>query len=86
MAAERGKRKINVGIVISNKMDKTAVVRVERVALQPMYKKYIKKRTNIKIHDAENVCKVGDKVMISETRPLSKEKRWRLREVIQKAV
>ena len=82
---ERGKRKTGIGVVVSNKMDKTVVVLVERLTKHPIYKKYIKKKKKFKAHDKENRCAVGDKVLIVETRPLSKEKRWRVREIIEKA-
>jgi len=80
------RRKTQVGIVISDKMDKTVTVLVERLAKHPIYKKYIRKRAKFKAHDEHNVCRIGDKVLIVETRPLSKEKRWRVREVVEKAV
>jgi small subunit ribosomal protein S17 len=83
---ERGKRKTQVGTVISDKMDKTVTVLVERIAKHPVYKKYIRKQTKFKAHDEKNACRIGDKVLIVETRPLSKEKRWRVLEVIEKAV
>jgi len=86
MPKERGKRKTNIGKVDSNNMDKTIVVVVERSTKHPVYKKYIKKRKKFKAHDEENKCQVGDKVLIVETRPLSKEKCWRVREIIGKAV
>ena len=72
------KRKEVVGIVTSNKMDKTIAVAVEYLAKHPKYEKYIKKSTTYKAHDPENQCEIGDKVRIKETRPLSKQKRWRL--------
>jgi small subunit ribosomal protein S17 len=83
---ERGLRKTRIGMVISNKMDKTVTVQVERITKHPAYKKYIRKRATFKAHDEHNVCGIGDKVLIAETRPLSKEKRWRVRQVIVKAV
>jgi len=79
----RGKRKTMEGVVTSNKMNKTAVVRVERLVQHPVYKKTIKKFTKFKVHDEENICKLGDKVRIMETRPLSRDKRWRIVEVIK---
>ena len=82
----RGRRKTQVGMVVSDKMDKTVTVLVERLTKHPVYKKYIRKRAKFKAHDENNVCRLGDKVLIIETRPLSKEKRWRVREVIEKAV
>ncbi len=82
---ERGKRKTLVGVVISDKMDKTVVVMVNRIVLHPKYKKYIKKRTKVKAHDEKNECRIGDKVLLMETRPLSKEKRWRVRQILERA-
>jgi small subunit ribosomal protein S17 len=77
-------RKVRVGIVVSNKMDQTAVVAVERLVKHPVYKKYIKRTAKFKAHDAKNECQNGDKVKIIETRPLSKTKRWRVAEVLEK--
>jgi small subunit ribosomal protein S17 len=84
-ADERGKRKTLTGVVSSDKMDKTIVVMVNRLIRHPVYKKYIRKRTKVKAHDEKNQCHVGDKVLLVETRPLSKEKRWRVREVLERA-
>lgn len=75
---KRGKRKIKKGRVISHKMDKTAVVKVYRTTHHPLYKKTIRKATKFKVHDESNQAKKGDEVIIAETRPLSKEKRWRI--------
>jgi small subunit ribosomal protein S17 len=83
--AERGKQKTLVGVVASDKMDKTAVVMVNRMVLHPTYKKYIRKRKKVKAHDEANACHVGDKVLLIETRPLSKEKRWRVKEILERA-
>jgi len=82
---ERGKQKTLRGVVSSDKMDKTVVVMVNRLVLQPVYKKYIRKRTKVKAHDEKNECHVGDKVLLIETRPLSKEKRWRVKEILGRA-
>lgn len=82
----RGLRKHEIGIVVSGKMNKTAIVQVERMTQHPVYKKYIKRYTTYKAHDEENACNVGDKVMITETRPLSKTKRWHVKKIIEKAV
>lgn len=82
---ERGKVKVRVGTVVSDKMDKTVVVAVESHYRHPLYKKILKKIKRFKVHDPEGKCKVGDVVKISETRPISKTKRWRLVEVIKKA-
>ncbi len=83
---ERNLRKTLIGIVDSNKMDKTIVVKVETAVRHPIYKKIVKRTYKLKAHDEENVCKVGDIVKVMETRPLSKDKRWRLVEVMEKAV
>ena len=83
---ERNLRKVLVGTVVSNKMDKTIVVAVETNVKHPMYKKIVKRTYKLKAHDEENVCQVGDIVKVMETKPLSKDKRWRLVEVIEKAV
>ncbi len=81
----KGKRKVLVGKVVSDKMDKTVVVAVERLVRHPLYKKVLKKTTKFKAHDEKNECRVGDKVEIVETRPLSKEKRWRVVNILEKA-
>jgi small subunit ribosomal protein S17 len=81
-----GRRKTQVGMVVSDKMDKTVTVLVERLTKHPVYKKYVRKRAKFKAHDENNTCRLGDKVLIVETRPLSKNKRWRVREVLEKAV
>jgi small subunit ribosomal protein S17 len=81
---DRGIRKSRVGVVVSNSMDKTITVSVERLVKHGFYKKYIKRTTKFKAHDKKNECQVGDKVKIMETRPLSKTKRWRVTEVIEK--
>lgn len=82
---ERGKRKVRVGTVVSDRMDKTVVVAVERVVPHPLYGRRIKRTTRFKAHDENNQCRVGDKVRLMETRPLSKEKRWRVVEILQRA-
>ena len=76
-------RKTRVGRVVSNKMDKTVVVVVETLRHHPLYKKTIRRRTKYKAHDKKNACKIGDTVKIMEMRPLSKEKRWRVVEVLE---
>ncbi len=86
MTTERGNRKTRVGIVVSDKMDKTVVVKVDHLVKHPVYKKYIKRRITFKAHDEQNTCTVGDKVLIVETRPLSRDKRWRVREILEKNV
>ena len=78
-------RKTLVGTVVSNKMEKTIVVRIERRKLHPLYKKYITRSKKIKAHDKGNLCRIGDLVKVIESRPLSKEKRWRLLEILEKA-
>ena len=78
-------RKTRVGSVVSNKMEKTITVAIERRVPHPIYKKYFKKTTKLMAHDEKNECKIGDVVKIMETRPLSKNKRWRLVEIIEKA-
>ncbi|MDZ4383115.1 MAG: 30S ribosomal protein S17 [Nitrospirota bacterium] len=77
-------KKVYTGKVISDKMDKTVVVAVERLTRHPLYKKTIKKIAKFKAHDEENKCKAGDKVSIVESRPLSKDKRWRVLEIVEK--
>jgi len=85
MSDDRNLRKTRVGIVTSDKMDKTIVVSVTEHVKHPLYKKIIKRSYKLKAHDEENVCGIGDKVKVMETRPLSRDKRWRLVEVIEKA-
>ena len=85
MAEERALRKTRVGLVVSNKMDKTVVVAIEDNVKHPLYGKIIKRTKKLHAHDENNVCGVGDKVEVMETRPLSKTKRWRLVEIIEKA-
>jgi len=82
---QRGLRKTRVGIVVSDKMDKTITIAIERKVPHPIYKKYFKKTTKLMAHDEKSECRVGDKVKIMETRPLSKSKRWRLVEIVEKA-
>ena len=86
MIKERGKSKERIGVVVSDKMDKTVVVKVDNMVKHPVYKKYIKRRITYKAHDEQNACAAGDKVLIVETRPLSKDKRWRVREILEKHV
>jgi small subunit ribosomal protein S17 len=81
----RGLRKTRTGLVVSNKMDKTIMVAIERRVAHPIYKKYYKKTTKLMAHDEKGECGIGDKVKIMEIRPLSFRKRWRLVEVIEKA-
>lgn len=82
---QRALRKTRVGKVISNKMDKTITVAIEYSIKHPLYGKVIKRTYKLKAHDENNECQIGDKVKVMETRPLSKEKRWRLLEIVQKA-
>jgi len=82
---ERNERKVRTGLVTSDKMDKSIVVAVERKVRHPKYGKFLKKTTKFHVHDENNECGIGDTVKIMETRPLSKTKRWRLVEVIEKA-
>ncbi len=81
----RNLRKTKVGVVVSNKMEKSIVVAIERRVAHPIYKKYFKKTTKLMAHDEKNECGVGDVVKIMETRPLSKDKKWRLVEIVEKA-
>ena len=78
-------RKTRIGVVVSNKMDRTITVAIERKVPHPIYKKYFKKTTKLMAHDEKKECGLGDKVKIMETRPLSKNKRWRLVEIVEKA-
>ena len=82
---ERNLRKSRVGMVVSNKMDKTVVVAIQDNVVHPMYGKIIKRTLKVHAHDENNECGIGDKVSIMETRPLSKTKRWRIVEIIEKA-
>lgn len=82
---ERNLRKTRTGRVVSDKMDKTVVVAIEDNVKHPLYGKIVKKTVRMKAHDEENACHVGDRVLIMETRPLSKDKRWRVVEIVSKA-
>ncbi|MBR2455486.1 MAG: 30S ribosomal protein S17 [Clostridia bacterium] len=82
---ERNLRKTQVGIVTSDKMDKTVVVSIKDRVKHPLYSKIVNKTVKIKAHDENNECGVGDRVLVMETRPLSKDKRWRVAEIIEKA-
>jgi small subunit ribosomal protein S17 len=84
METTRRLRKERIGVVVSNKMDKTIVITVEQKVKHPMYGKFIKSRNKFTAHDEENTCNIGDKVKIMETRPLSKRKCWRLVEIIER--
>ena len=83
--AERNSRKVKIGRVVSNKMDKTIVVAIEYSVKHPLYGKVVKRTYKLKAHDEENICAEGDRVKVMETRPLSKDKRWRLVEIVEKA-
>ncbi len=83
--AERGNRKVRVGTVVSDKMDKTVVVAVEALVRHPLYGRILKRTSRLKAHNENNEARVGDKVRVMETRPLSREKRWRVVEVMEKA-
>ena len=83
---ERNLRKVMIGTVLSNKMDKTVVVAVETSVSHKKYGKTVKRTYKLKAHDEENACQIGDKVKVMETRPLSKDKRWRVVEILEKAI
>ena len=85
MEEARKKRKVREGLVSSNKMDKSIVVKVERKLKHPKYGKFLKRTTKLMAHDEQNTCQMGDKVKVMETRPLSKNKCWRLVEIIERA-
>lgn len=82
---ERKQRKVRTGVVISDKMDKTVVVEVSRTVLHPVYKKFVRRRKRFMAHDEENRCRIGDEVMIVETRPLSRHKNWRVQRIVREA-
>ncbi len=82
---ERGNRKTRTGIVVSDKMDKTVVVAVESFKTHPLYKKQLKKTTRFKAHDENNECATGDTVKIMETKPISKDKNWRVLDIVERA-
>jgi small subunit ribosomal protein S17 len=83
--SERGNRKAQIGVVVSDKMDKTVVVKIDRLVKHPVYNKYIKRSAKYKAHDNDNICKTGDRVLIEETRPISKDKRWKVRQIVDKS-
>jgi small subunit ribosomal protein S17 len=85
MSAERGLHKVRDGVVVSDKMQKTIVVQVERTVQHSKYRKYLNQRKRYKAHDEKNECKIGDRVRIEETRPLSRDKRWRLESILERA-
>ena len=86
MAEQRNRRKVFVGTVVGDRMQKTVVVSVARSYRHPEYNKLVRRRTKVKAHDEEQKCRVGDRVKIMETRPLSRDKRWRIVEIVQKAL
>ncbi|MCP4690868.1 MAG: 30S ribosomal protein S17 [Desulfobacterales bacterium] len=83
---ERGKKRQLIGTVTSDKMDKTATVLVERLVKHRLYQKYVRRRARFAAHDSDNSCGIGDKVVITESRPLSKNKKWRVSKILEKAV
>jgi small subunit ribosomal protein S17 len=83
---KRGTKRQLIGTVVSDKMDKTIVVQTERLVKHRLYEKYIRRRAKFSAHDAENSCRIGDKVLITESRPLSKTKRWQVSQILEKAV
>ena len=83
---KRGMKRQVIGTVVSHKMDKTVVVQTERLVKHRLYDKYIRRRAKFSAHDAENSCRIGDKVLITESRPLSKTKRWHVSQILEKAV
>ena len=83
--SERNLRKTRVGVVVSDKMDKTVVIAIQDSVRHPLYKKIVKRTVKFKAHDETNMCGVGDTVRIMETRPISKDKRWRVVEIVEKA-
>lgn len=83
--AERGRRKVREGVVVSDKMQKTVVVLIQEKKPHPLYKKVVTHNRRLKVHDEEDSCGVGDRVRIAETRPLSRDKRWRVAEILEKA-
>ena len=86
MVAKKANRKSKSGVVVSNKMDQSIVVRTEQLVRHPLYGKFIRRQEKYMADDPESLCNIGDKVLIEECRPLSKRKRWRLRQIIEKAV
>jgi small subunit ribosomal protein S17 len=84
-AATRGRRKLRVGRVVSDRMDKTIVVSIERLVKHPTYGRYVRRRKKFKVHDEKNECRIGDVVRFMETRPMSKDKRWRFVEFVERA-
>lgn len=81
----RGRQQLKTGVVVSNKMDKTIIVAVAKTYMHPLYHRYVKRTSKFAVHDQENECNIGDVVTIASSRPLSKRKRWRLREIVKRA-
>jgi len=86
MAEERGRRQTAVGTVVSDKMQKTVVVEIARLTRHPQFDRRVRRKTTVKAHDEQSECRIGDTVRVMETRPLSKDKRWRVVQVLEKAV
>ncbi len=86
MSGKRGNKKTFVGIVVSDKMDKTVVVQVETLVQHPVFKKYVKRRKKFMVNDPNNECRVGDKVLIRESRPLSRKKRWQVVRILERKI
>ena len=86
MAEERGRRQTAVGTVVSDKMQKTVVVEIARLTRHPQFDRMVRRKTKVKAHDEQSECRIGDTVRVMETRPLSKDKRWRVVQVLEKAV
>jgi small subunit ribosomal protein S17 len=85
MTTDRNRRKTRVGKVVSDRMDKTIVVSIERLVKHPQYGRYVRRRSKFKVHDEKNECRAGDTVRFMETRPISKDKRWRFVEIVERA-
>lgn len=85
MEEQKSSKKMRFGTVVSNKMEKTVVVTIDRIVPHPMYRKLIRRRSKFKAHDAENICQIGDRVLIEASRPLSKTKRWVVVKVVERA-
>jgi small subunit ribosomal protein S17 len=84
-AADRGRRKTRVGKVVSDRMEKTVVVSIERLVKHETYGRYVRRRSKFKVHDEKNECRIGDTIRFMETRPMSKDKRWRFVEIVERA-
>ena len=85
MTEQRNRRKVRIGTVVSDRMQKTVVVSIERLVKHPVYGRYVRRRTKFKVHDEQNTCRIGDVIRFMETRPISKDKRWRFVEVLERA-